>query len=145
MSITNFNIRVYGIVINAKQELLISHESYQNTALTKFVGGGLEKGEGLKTALIREFMEELNEDVEVGELFFVNDFFQQSAFIATDQIISLFYLVRPKDVQSFTAKTVVRSDKQWFEWLALSDIGNDLFTFEIERLVLAKLKAAFSA
>ncbi|HCU44150.1 MAG TPA: NUDIX hydrolase, partial [Sphingobacterium sp.] len=46
-----FNVRVYGILINDNNEVLISDEKTENVSFTKFPGGGLEYGEGLLDAL----------------------------------------------------------------------------------------------
>ena len=72
----SFNVRVYGLLINSNNELLLSDERRGGFSFTKFPGGGLEFGEGVVEALIREFSEELAIDVSVGDLFYVNDFFQ---------------------------------------------------------------------
>ena len=40
-----FNIRVYGILINEKKEVLVSDELIRDQYITKFCGGGLELGE----------------------------------------------------------------------------------------------------
>lgn len=75
----HFNVRVYGIVINERDEILVSHESHAGRSFTKFPGGGLEFGEGTKDCLKREFLEEFNLSADIGELIYVNDFYQQSA------------------------------------------------------------------
>src|SRR5215203_25897 len=62
-----FNIRVYGILINEKKQVLVSDEFIRGSYYTKFPGGGLEFGEGTRDCLQREFMEEMNLKVEVGE------------------------------------------------------------------------------
>ena len=59
--------------------------------MLKFPGGGHEFGEGLKETLIREFKEELSLEVEVGDLFYVNDFAQISAFHENHQLISFYF------------------------------------------------------
>ncbi|MCF8293859.1 MAG: NUDIX domain-containing protein [Chitinophagaceae bacterium] len=94
-----FNIRVYGIWINDKQEILVSDERIGDFKFTKFPGGGLEFGEGIKDCLIREWKEELNIDIEVGNHIYTTDFFQLSAFDQTSQIISIYYNVRPIDAK----------------------------------------------
>jgi hypothetical protein len=44
-----FNIRVYGLLINKQQEVLVTDEYRIGMYMTKFPGGGLEYGEGLST------------------------------------------------------------------------------------------------
>lgn len=89
-----FNIRVYGILINERREVLVSDEIIRGNYFTKFPGGGLEYGEGTRDCLRREFMEEMNLAVEVGEHLYTTDFFQHSAFHPDHQIISIYYLVK---------------------------------------------------
>ena len=55
-----FTQRTYGILINKKQEVLISDEFRFGRYFRKFPGGGVEKGEGIIDALKREFKEELS-------------------------------------------------------------------------------------
>ena len=90
-----FNIRVYGILINENKQVLVSDEFIRGNYYTKFPGGGLELGEGTRDCLAREFMEEMNLKVEVGDHLYTTDFYQQSAFNAAQQIISIYYYVSP--------------------------------------------------
>ncbi|MBK6380020.1 MAG: NUDIX domain-containing protein [Chitinophagaceae bacterium] len=86
-----FNIRVYGILINEKRQVLVSDEFIRGAYITKFPGGGLEFGEGTRECLAREFMEEMNLKVKVADHIYTTDFYQQSAFNAAHQIISIYY------------------------------------------------------
>lgn len=88
-----FNIRIYGIFINEQKQVLVSDELIRGKYITKFCGGGLEKGEGTIECLKREFLEEMNVEVAVTEHFYTTDFYQQSAFDPTQQIISIYYRV----------------------------------------------------
>jgi ADP-ribose pyrophosphatase YjhB (NUDIX family) len=88
-----FNIRVYGILINDRQEILVSDEYIRGGLYTKFPGGGLEFGEGTRDCLRREFMEEMNLRVTVEEHIYTTDYFQMSAFNPSHQIISIYYRV----------------------------------------------------
>jgi 8-oxo-dGTP diphosphatase len=88
-----FSIRVYGILINEQQQVLVSDEYIRGNYFTKFPGGGLEIGEGTRDCLQREFMEEMNLKVEVGEHIYTTDIYQQSAFNNAHQIISIYYFV----------------------------------------------------
>ena len=45
-NIRNFVVRVYGLIINDKKEVLLTDEYQQGMKMTKFPGGGLEFGEG---------------------------------------------------------------------------------------------------
>lgn len=88
-----FNVRVYGVLIDSERGLLLSREQIKGKEYIKFPGGGLEIGEGTRDGLKREFKEELNLDVQIGEHFYTTDFFQESAFKPGDQIISIYYFV----------------------------------------------------
>ena len=89
-----FNIRVYGILINAQKQVLVSDEFIREQYYTKFCGGGLEEGEGTIDCLKREFIEEMNLRVEITGHLYTTDFYQQSAFNPTHQIISIYYYVK---------------------------------------------------
>ncbi|GAA4333710.1 NUDIX domain-containing protein [Flaviaesturariibacter amylovorans] len=88
-----FNIRVYGLLRNGQGDVLVSDEWIRGARITKFPGGGLEFGEGTRDCLRREFIEEMNLKVEVGEHLYTTDFYQQSAFNPEHQIVSIYYLV----------------------------------------------------
>ncbi|RQO31823.1 NUDIX hydrolase [Taibaiella sp. KBW10] len=88
----DFNVRVYGIVINAQGEVLLSEEQYGAHRFVKFPGGGMEYGEGTIDCLRREFEEELGLNIKDCTHFYTTDFFQKS-IIDDTQIISIYYLV----------------------------------------------------
>src|SRR5215212_5218313 len=90
-----FNIRVYGILINERRQVLVSDEYIRGDYITKFPGGGLEFGEGTRDCLKREFMEEMNLNVQVEQHLYTTDFYQRSAFNPDHQIISIYYSVKP--------------------------------------------------
>jgi 8-oxo-dGTP diphosphatase len=89
-----FNIRVYGILINEENQVLVSDEFIRGNYYTKFPGGGLEFGEGTRECLVREFMEEMALKVKVEEHLYTTDFFQMSAFNPEHQIVSIYYRVK---------------------------------------------------
>src|ERR1700757_2552112 len=90
---SRFNVRVYGLLINGNDQVLISDEQEYGMQFSKFPGGGLEYGEGLIDGLKREFVEECNVEIEVIGHFYTTDFFVKSAFNDT-QVISVYYKVR---------------------------------------------------
>jgi 8-oxo-dGTP diphosphatase len=141
-------IRVYGILINEANEILVSDELIRGMKITKFCGGGLEEGEGTRDCLAREFMEEMNLQVEVGEHIYTTDFFQPSAFRAGDQIMSIYYKVKP--LQPITA--LLRSkpfdfdgremeiysrikEIETFRFIPLQNFNEDCMTLPIDKIV----------
>ena len=138
-----FNVRVYGLLINDNQEILVSDEQEYGMRFTKFPGGGLEYGEGLTDGLKREFIEECNLDVGIVNHFYTTDFFVKSAF-NDSQIISVYYVVQNTAPVNLIIKTNVFDfdgdiePLQSFRWIKLSDLKESDFTFPIDQYV-AKL------
>ncbi|HLG41602.1 MAG TPA: NUDIX domain-containing protein, partial [Chitinophagaceae bacterium] len=91
---SRFNLRVYGILLNNKKQVLVSDEFIRGNYYTKFPGGGLEFGEGTRDCLAREFIEEMNLKVTVGDHIYTTDYFQLSAFNPEHQIISIYYYAK---------------------------------------------------
>lgn len=141
-----FNIRVYGLMINDRQEVLVSDEHRFNRKFTKFPGGGLEWGEGIQETIIREWQEELEIDIKVEELFYVNDFFQPSAFRKEDQILSFYYFVKSLEELKFPiGESPCHPDHEGeaFRWLPIHLINDDSFTFPIDKIVAQLLQSRY--
>lgn len=141
---TNFttNIRVYGIIINDKNQVLLSDELRFGNAFTKFPGGGLEWGEGTKECLQRELKEELNLDAEIGDLFYVNDFAQLSAFKKNDQLFSFYYFVKQIDfdaIKTSNHSVPVTEEGEKFRWVDIKEVSSESVTFPIDKVVAQKL------
>ena len=140
MSKKFFNVRVYGLLINDANQVLISDEQEYGMRFTKFPGGGLEYGEGLTEGLKREFVEECDTEVEVISHFYTTDFFVKSAF-NDSQIISVYYLVKAvSDLRFITKNTMFDFDGegdilQAFRWMKLSELSVDDFTFPTDQYV----------
>jgi ADP-ribose pyrophosphatase YjhB (NUDIX family) len=133
-----FNIRVYGICINTQNEILLSDEVYDNKSFTKFPGGGLEFGEGVKDCLKREFHEEFQLQIEVGELFYLTDFFQLSAFSDEDQVISIYYNIQIP-AEQLDRVIGLNNGREKLHWIPMHHFGSDLLTFPIDKIVASKL------
>ncbi len=141
----SFNVRVYGLLINSNNELLLSDERRGGFSFTKFPGGGLEFGEGVVDALIREFSEELAIDVSVGDLFYVNDFFQVSAFNENHQLLSFYYFVnynKCEEIGEEAYQLPLIKDGEKQRWVAISDLTESNFNFPIDKVVIEKLKSS---
>lgn len=137
-----FNVRVYGLLINPDHQILISDERQEGKKFSKFPGGGLELGEGLKEALKREFIEECNAEVEVVNHFYTTDFFERSTF-NDSQIISIYYFVKAVKPLVLEVKTAAfdfdEGSEQSFRWVNLADLRPDTVTFRTDQTVVALL------
>lgn len=136
---STFTIRVYGILEDANR-ILISNEYFHGKHFTKFPGGGLEWGEGTLECLKREFMEEMNLEIEVGEHFYTTDFFVQSDFNHEVQVMNVFYKVKtenPEKIKVSPRGTLPHEthNAAVFIWMEKSEIHPDLFTYPIEKRV----------
>ena len=129
--IENFNVRVYGVLIE-KNAVLITRENRFDIEMIKFPGGGLEKGEGIRACLEREFQEEFGVEIELVELFYINEFFQQSAFASKDQLISIYYKVRRLNE---TEKIVSKEEGVGVEWHNEKTLNKEMMTFPIDKIV----------
>jgi ADP-ribose pyrophosphatase YjhB (NUDIX family) len=145
-----FNVRVYGILIDSQNRLLVSDEFIRGNYITKLPGGGLEIGEGTRDGLAREFMEEANLEVIVGEHFYTTDFFQISAFNNKDQIISIYYLVYSDKTDTIIAKTMAfdflpeqvadnTGTAEHLRWIPLSELSAESMTLPIDKVAVKML------
>lgn len=143
-----FNVRVYGILVNANRELLVCDEYDYDFPHTKFPGGGLEYGEGTRACLAREFMEECALQVEVGEHFYTTDFYQRSAFNET-QVISIYYLVQNLEPMNFPIASKrfdfegTHNGQIRFRWIPLYLLMVDDLTLPIDRKAAELIIARF--
>ncbi len=141
----NFNVRVYGLLINENDQILLSDEEEYGFRFSKFPGGGLEYGEGLIDALKREFVEECNAEVEVTAHFYTTDFFIKSVF-NDSQIISIYYIVKPLAGLALSFKEKIfdfESDgdiRQAFRWKHINELNAGDVTFPTDQKVVELLK-----
>jgi mutator protein MutT len=137
MSNKRFNLRVYGLIVNLQNEVLICDEVHRNIPMTKFPGGGMEWGESPIECLHRELKEELAVDLMNADLFYLTDFFQTSYRNENDQVVAMYYtcdlLGSPTQVEPNVT----------FYWVPISDLQEGRLTFPIDRKVCALLRAAY--
>lgn len=138
-----FNIRVYGILINESNEVLVSDECRNEFSFTKFPGGGMEFGESFTQTVKREFEEELGIEIEVGELYYFNDFVQESAFNLSEQLFSFYFKVKYDSCQNIEVnqhEVPLTQEGEKHRWIKLTELEIDDFTFPIDKIVAKKLR-----
>lgn len=144
MRLNQYNIRVYGLLVNDKGEVLLSEEHRFGKHFTKFPGGGHEIGEGIADCLKREFQEELGIEVHKLEHFYTTDFFQVSAFAPNEQLISIYYKVESSQVGDIVtgrkSLDIEEGDQHIFIWKNIVELNQADVTYPIDKLVVEKLK-----
>lgn len=144
---STFTIRVYGLLLH-EGRVLLSDEWIKGQRITKFPGGGLEFGEGLKDALVREVREEIGLAAHDVAHFYTTDFFQQSTFHSTPmQVVSVYYTFRVADPAAIPVVSVPfggltgPQDQEVFRWLPLAEAVEEDLTLPIDRHVWRMLRA----
>lgn len=130
-----FNVRVYGILINDENQILVSDEIIHGNFYTKFPGGGLEIGEGTRDCLKREFMEEMKLPIEVGNHFYTTDFYQKSAFNPDHQIISIYYRVSASETINLEDINSSNEQSETFRFVSLSEFSEEQVSLPIDKKV----------
>lgn len=142
------NLRVYGVLLGPNKEVLVSDELIRGGYYTKFPGGGLEFGEGTRECLKREFKEEMDLEVAVGDHLYTTDFFQMSAFHPDQQIIAIYYWVtalepiraplrqKPFDFDEREMRVYAeRKETETFRFIDPADFSEDSVTLPIDKVV----------
>ena len=148
-----FNVRVYGILLDSSSRILVSDEFIRGNYFTKFPGGGLEFGEGTRDCLKREFKEETNLDVIIGEHIYTTDFFQISAFNNKDQIISIYYFAHTNEPVDLATKTLPfdfepyqvedpKGTAEVFRWIEWNYLSEECVSLPIDKVVVKLLMKA---
>lgn len=134
-------VRVYALIIEGNR-ILLSDEFWYDTPMTKFPGGGLEPGEGIVDCLKREILEELGVEPVQMEHLFTCDSLITSDFIASTQVIPIYYKVKlPAHAKLQTSE--FRYDFKKLEngaishrWIDLDLLNESELTFSGDRMAL---------
>lgn len=132
-------VRVYGIVENPNNEILLSSEVYNGKHFTKFIGGGLEHGEGTIDCLKREIVEETGLQGEVNEHVYTTDFYLKSAFNPEDQIISIYYRAHIPEWKQLPNEPLILGksyDAQTFHWIKKDQLQKEMLSFPADKYLL---------
>jgi 8-oxo-dGTP pyrophosphatase MutT (NUDIX family) len=143
-----FNIRVYGLLIH-EGSILVTDEFRLGIYMTKFPGGGLMYGEGIADCLKREFLEELNLEIDFSH-YYTTDFFVASQLLPVEsQLINVYFLVKGKKPYRFqtTGKKFdfpsAVDGVQCFRWIPVRELTEEEFTFPIDKFIVQKLVRDF--
>ena len=133
MATGEYTIRVYAVLINQQNEVLLMNESYRGVSFTKFPGGGMEWGEGTRDTINRELREELNlENVELEQLY-TTDFFVNSYFDTATQVISI-YFKSSKPIDRKKVKLEVSDSRlNSMKWVPFNQLTTNHVTFPIDK------------
>ena len=146
-----YNLRVYALILNEKQEILLSDEYQLDMKMTKFPGGGMEKGEGTLDCLQREAMEEFGQPLTNIRHFYTTDYYQPALFFENTQLVSIYYLAdfseeiririatKPFDIPA------LKNGLQSFRWAGLAGLREEDLTFPVDRKVIRMLKDLYSS
>jgi 8-oxo-dGTP diphosphatase len=146
--VLKLNIRVYGLLINEKNEVLLTDEYRFGQRMTKFPGGGLVPGEGPAECLMREAIEEFEQEIEIIDHFYTTHFFQKALFFDDQQLISIYYLIRFKKKISFKISDIpfdFTNEEEGIQSFRFKDIGllADELSFPVDRYVAQMLKEKY--
>lgn len=142
----NVIVRVYGLIINNQEKVLLSDEFQLGTKMIKFPGGGLEEGEGPADCIKREAIEEFGQEIEILSHFYTTDFFQKAMFFENHQLISIYYRVKFKDAPQFKISRKafdfeeMINGSQSFRWQSIKDLNIEELSFPIDKKVGLLLK-----
>ncbi len=137
-----FNVRVYALILH-EERILLSDEQRGDFRFTKFPGGGLERGEGVRDCIQRELEEEIGLTPAGLEHFYTTEFFQESAFNKEDQIISIYYTATFDDydaIPTVTASFDFTNSNPCVRWVQLSELNEHQLTFPIDKHIISLLK-----
>jgi mutator protein MutT len=139
------SIRIYGILINEQQQILVSDEYYYGKMITKFPGGGIEFGETTVECLVREWQEELGLRIEVDSHIYTSDVFQTFPFRDDVQVVSIYYFVKSQTGQEINARNIpfdfpVTNDadhRMAVRWIDKEMFSPESMTFPADKAVAA--------
>ncbi len=141
-----YSIRVYMLIVNNREEILLSDEFQLDMKMTKFPGGGMEYGEGTVDCLQREAMEEFGQKLANLRHFYTTDYYQKAYFFKDHQLISIYYLADlteelkvPVSSKPFDFPEE-KNGQQSFRWVPLEDLDEENLSFPIDRKVAGMLK-----
>ena len=116
----------------------------------------MEFGEGTRDCLKREFKEEMNLKVEIGDHIYTTDYFQMSAFHPEHQIISIYYFAKAlEEIKVPLRNKLFDFDEQQmkvyestgttetFRFIDWNDFSTESVTLPIDKIVAGIIKEKY--
>lgn len=120
IKVQKFRVALYGVLVESGKVLLATTR-VPSGLIINFPGGGLELGEAPLEAIPREFREETGLDVEVQELLFCSQLFQQNPEYPHEQLMHIYYRV---ERMGGTLIDGNNDDVAGVSWVSLAEIPN---------------------
>jgi 8-oxo-dGTP diphosphatase len=145
--IKHFNIRVYALIINNRNQILLSDEYVLDQRMTKFPGGGMHFGEGTIDCLRREAIEEFGQEIEIIAHFYTTHFFQRALFYVDHQLISIYYTAKFREPPRFKISSKPfdfpdgMNGSQSFRWADINRMREEDLSFPVDRYVIKLLQS----
>ena len=141
MEVTGFGIRVRAcaLIIENNSILLVEFDDEQVGVHYNLPAGGVEKGECIKEAVMREAREEACIDVEVGQLAFVYEYMNKSATVALHGVSMMFDC----KIKSGMPKNSGNPDTNQTDvkWIPLSELQDVLLFPDIRAEILEYVRS----
>jgi len=117
--VEKIGIRPATIVIKDKKVLLVSSK-YKDEELYLFPGGGMEFGETIEEAAIRETLEETGVKVKIKDLFHVNEYIYSEDW--SKRSVSMFFIAEVVEILEPTTDDEGKIKE--VKWIKLSELDN---------------------
>jgi len=121
-----FRPSVYGLIVRDEKIALLTNKS---SGKLWFPGGGIEIGEKIEDALIREVLEETGLKIKIEKLLLFRDnFFYYEPEDGAYHAFLMFYLCKPSEnSELFSDDQVNDIEASKPRWIPISDLTPDLF------------------
>ena len=132
-------IRVGGLLLNKKGELLLVNQKKKGRSYWLFPGGGVEFGEDVETALKREFKEELSlKIIKVENLVFAHDTVYPGK---KRHILNLYFRVNVEN----TRKLRLNPDRvlKGSEFVTIKKFRKFMFYPDVKNVIIKTWKSGF--
>ena len=116
--VPNIRIRAAGILIKDGQILLVRHEK-EGKSYWLIPGGGVDYGESVEKALVREFQEEVGLNIQVGKLVLVHDSIPPNRH---RQVLNLYFLVTTDKFELKVTPDAVLRDAAFYPLVDFPDM-----------------------